>query len=39
LLCGLIQVLDRPALEKRSGECYAVVKRGYDRLLPVWLAA
>ncbi len=32
---GHITVLDRPALEKRSCECYAVVKREYDRLLPV----
>jgi CRP-like cAMP-binding protein len=31
---GRITVLDRPALEKRSCECYAVVKREYDRLLP-----
>jgi CRP-like cAMP-binding protein len=31
---GLITVLDRPALEKRSCECYAVVKRESARLLP-----
>ena len=31
---GRITVLDRPALEARSCECYAVVKREYDRLLP-----
>jgi CRP-like cAMP-binding protein len=31
---GRITVLNRPALEKRSCECYAVVKREYDRLLP-----
>ncbi|CAN5279602.1 Crp/Fnr family transcriptional regulator [soil metagenome] len=31
---GRIKVLDRPALEARSCECYAVVKREYDRLLP-----
>jgi CRP-like cAMP-binding protein len=31
---GHITVLDRPALEKRACECYAVVKREYDRLLP-----
>ncbi|WOB10713.1 Crp/Fnr family transcriptional regulator [Piscinibacter gummiphilus] len=31
---GHISVLDRPALEKRACECYAVVKREYDRLLP-----
>ncbi len=31
---GRISVLDRPGLEKRSCECYAVVKKEYDRLLP-----
>ena len=31
---GHISVLDRPGLERRSCECYAVVKREYDRLLP-----
>jgi len=31
---GHIAVLDRPKLEKRACECYAVVKREYDRLLP-----
>jgi len=31
---GHITVLDRPGLEKRSCECYAVVKTEYDRLLP-----
>ena len=31
---GRIQVLDRPALEARCCECYAVVKKEYDRLLP-----
>jgi CRP-like cAMP-binding protein len=30
---GRIRVLDRPALEQRSCECYAVVKKEYDRLL------
>jgi CRP-like cAMP-binding protein len=35
---GRITVLDRPALEKRTCECYAVVKREYDRLLPEKLA-
>ena len=30
---GHITVLDRGELEKRSCECYAVVKREYDRLL------
>ena len=32
---GRITVLDRGGLEKRSCECYAVVKKEYDRLLPV----
>ena len=32
---GHITVLDRPALERRTCECYAVVKNEYDRLLPV----
>jgi hypothetical protein len=27
-------VLDRPKLEARVCECYAVVKREYDRLIP-----
>jgi CRP-like cAMP-binding protein len=31
---GRISVLDRAGLEKLSCECYAVVKREYDRLLP-----
>ena len=31
---GHISVLDRAALEKRVCECYAVVKKEYDRLLP-----
>jgi CRP-like cAMP-binding protein len=31
---GHISVLDRPGLEARTCECYAVVKREYDRLLP-----
>jgi CRP-like cAMP-binding protein len=30
---GLITVLDRPALEARVCECYAVVKNEFDRLL------
>ncbi|HSQ73515.1 MAG TPA: Crp/Fnr family transcriptional regulator, partial [Rubrivivax sp.] len=30
---GHITVLDRPGLERRSCECYAVVKTEYDRLL------
>jgi CRP-like cAMP-binding protein len=35
---GHITVLDRKGLEKRSCECYAVVKKEYDRLLPNELA-
>ena len=31
---GHISVLDRSGLEKRTCECYAVVKKEYDRLLP-----
>ncbi len=31
---GHITVLDRDGLEQRTCECYAVVKREYDRLLP-----
>jgi CRP-like cAMP-binding protein len=31
---GRITVLDRPGLEARSCECYAVVKAEFDRLLP-----
>jgi hypothetical protein len=31
---GHITVLDRPKLEKLRCECYAVVKRETDRLLP-----
>jgi len=32
---GHITVLDRAGLEKRSCECYAVVKREYDRLFSI----
>lgn len=32
---GRITVLDRAALELRTCECYAVVKKEYDRLLPL----
>ena len=35
---GHITVLDRPALENRTCECYAVVKKEYDRLLPAKVA-
>ena len=31
---GRITVLDRHGLERRTCECYAVVKKEYDRLLP-----
>jgi CRP-like cAMP-binding protein len=31
---GRITVLDRAAIEQRSCECYTVVKKEYDRLLP-----
>jgi CRP-like cAMP-binding protein len=36
---GHITVLDRSALEQRTCECYAVVKKEYDRLLPAGVAA
>lgn len=35
---GRIKVLDRTALESRTCECYGVVKKEYDRLLPNKLA-
>jgi CRP-like cAMP-binding protein len=35
---GHISVLDRVGLEARTCECYAVVKKEYDRLLPAVLA-
>lgn len=35
---GHVTVLDRRGLEKRSCECYAVVKEEYDRLLPPAIA-
>jgi Mn-dependent DtxR family transcriptional regulator len=31
---GHIKVLDREGLAKRTCECYAVVKKEYERLLP-----
>jgi Mn-dependent DtxR family transcriptional regulator len=31
---GVITVLDRPGLEQRVCECYSVVKRETERLLP-----
>jgi hypothetical protein len=36
---GCIRVIDRSGLENRSCECYAVVKKEYDRLLVLPLAA
>jgi CRP-like cAMP-binding protein len=36
---GHITVLDRAGLEKRSCECYAVVRKEYDRLLPAQLSS
>jgi len=35
---GHITVLDRPRLEARTCECYSVVKREFDRLLPDTIA-
>ena len=35
---GRITVLDRPGLEARTCECYQVVKKEYDRLLPNLIA-
>lgn len=35
---GRITMLDRPGLELRTCECYAVVKKEYDRLLPATFA-
>lgn len=35
---GKIEILDRQGLEKRSCECYSVVKVEYDRLLPDLIA-
>src|SRR5450631_3539846 len=36
---GRISVLDRAGLERRTCECYAVVKKEYDRLLPPRIAS
>ena len=36
---GHIAVLDRPGLEARVCECYAVVKKEYERLLPDRIAS
>jgi CRP-like cAMP-binding protein len=35
---GHITVLNRAGLEQRTCECYAVVKKEYDRLLPIQVA-
>ena len=35
---GHVEVLDRTGLESRSGECHAVMKREYGRLLPAIVA-
>jgi CRP-like cAMP-binding protein len=35
---GRITVLDRPGMERRTCECYAVVKKEYARLLPATMA-
>lgn len=36
---GRITVVDRPGLEARTCECYAVVKKESDRLLPNRIAS
>jgi CRP-like cAMP-binding protein len=36
---GRIEVLDRHALEQQACECYAVVQREYERLVPLAMAA
>ena len=36
---GRITVLDRAGIEKRTCECYGVVKNEYDRLLPAKIAS
>ena len=36
---GHITILDRAALEEASCECYQVVKKEYDRLLPNTIAS
>jgi Mn-dependent DtxR family transcriptional regulator len=36
---GRITVIDRAGLEKRTCECYAVVKKESDRLLPALMAS
>lgn len=34
---GVITIIDRPKLEQQACECYAVVKKEYDRLIPATL--
>jgi CRP-like cAMP-binding protein len=36
---GTFTVLDRPGLEQAACECYAVVKKEFDRLLPNVMAS
>jgi CRP-like cAMP-binding protein len=36
---GRIKVLDRPGLERKACECYRVVKKEFDRLLPIGTAS
>jgi hypothetical protein len=36
---GHITILDRAGLERRTCECYGVVKKEYDRLLPEVMAS
>jgi Mn-dependent DtxR family transcriptional regulator len=36
---GRIAVLDRAGLERRACECYGIVRKEYDRLLPLRAAA
>jgi DNA-binding FadR family transcriptional regulator len=30
---GAVTILDRPGLERRSCECYALIRREHDRLI------
>jgi CRP-like cAMP-binding protein len=32
---GVVDILDRPGLEAMACECYAAVRKGYERLLPL----
>ena len=31
---GIVDIIDRPGLEAMTCECYGVVRRNYERLLP-----